>query len=84
MSARFAFYRRNVFRDSAPINSIGFAAFRQVILLMASSGVLVTVWCCFIEMAYPQALHFAAVTVGGIFSELIAYDFLQFGHETFV
>jgi hypothetical protein len=28
----------------------------------------------------PQALHFAIVMFGGIFSELIAYDFLQFGH----
>jgi hypothetical protein len=35
-------------------------------------------------MVCPQALHFAAVTVGGIFSELIAYDFLQFGQETFI
>jgi len=84
MTARFAFYRRNVFRDSAPINSIGLRQFRQVILLVVSSGVFVTVWCCFREMACPQALHFAAVTVGGIFSELIAYDFLQFGHETFI
>jgi hypothetical protein len=51
---------------------------------MASSGVLVTAWRCFREMVCPQALHFAAVTVGGIFSELIAYDFLQFGQETFI